>query len=229
MLVIMKEKIVVPFERFKAEAKKKGKIIREPEISEEAESGNVVFIKEFADEKELKRLAHKVGLPETAPRREILDALKQQEAHAELMTRKEITDPLKKREIIDALKKQVPGLNEKLVTPEDYAAVSIHKFEPSAEKRPEFSRPKQIKHLSQIKIGERYQEYHLDRIDPEKAIPSKRSTFLVLSEPYEKNGDWWVRSKRQMQRGEEEISLADKGVIPYKSGHWNPANWIEVI
>jgi hypothetical protein len=35
--------------------------------------------------------------------------------------------------------------------------------------------------------------------------------------------------KRQMRREQEEIDLADHGVVPYKSGHWNPANWIELI
>jgi hypothetical protein len=228
MLVIMGKNKLVPFERFKAEVKKKGKIIPESIGAKETENEGVVSMKEFANEKELKRLAHKVGLPETAPRREILDALKQQETHAKLMTPEEITDPLKKKEIIDALKRQAPELNDKLVTPEDYAAVSIRKFEPTAKERPKFS-PRQIEQLSQIKAGERYQEYHFDRIDPEKAVPSKRSTFVVTSEPYEKNGSWAVMVKRQMRREQEEIDLADYGVVPYKSGHWNPANWIEPI
>jgi hypothetical protein len=187
----------VPFERFKAEAKKRGKKIEEPENIQNTDNKDILFMEEFLDDKEVKKLAHKVGLPETAPRREILDALKQQKLHTKLMTPEE---PI----------------------------VLVDKFKISFDSRPEFT-SEQIKELSQIKIGERYQEYHLDRTDPHMGVPMKRLTFVVLSEPYEKNGSWWVRIKKQGSRGEDEVDLADYGILPYKGGHWNIANWIEVI
>lgn len=205
----MKEENVVPFERFKEEAKKRGKKIENPEVIKNNRKNDILYdkidgdfldyhLKEFSSDEEIKKMAHKAGLPETVPREEIITAFRKK------------------------------GLDEKLLTFKDRVANSVEKYRISFESRPEFG-PKQIKEIAEIKVGERYQEYHLDRTDPHMGVPMKRLTFVVLSEPYEKNGSWWVRIKKQMSRGEEEVDLADYGILPYKGGHWNISNWIEMI
>jgi hypothetical protein len=205
----MKEENVVPFERFKEEAEKKGKKIYNPAVIQNNKKNDDYFDmvgEEFGrhllegslSDEDIKKMAHKAGLPETASRKEIIAAFREK------------------------------GLDEKMLTFKDRIADSAEKYRISFDSRPEFS-PNQIKEIAEIKIGERYQEYYLDRTDPAQVVPIKRLTFVVLSEPYEKNGSWWVRIKKQMSREEDEVNLADYGILPYKGGHWNIANWIEVI
>jgi hypothetical protein len=80
--------------------------------------------------------------------------------------------------------------------------------------------PNKIKKISDIIIGERYIEMRQGK--------KTGITVKILADPYQdKDGNWWVESEEIFEDGytfKREISLADRGVVPYSSNWWNPVN-----
>lgn len=83
--------------------------------------------------------------------------------------------------------------------------------------------PNQVLSLGQIEVGRAYIERHKnDEVGREFS-----TSMVIVGEPQVIDGSSWVRIS--VEGVEWDASLADMGVIPYESGVWNPANWLEAI
>jgi hypothetical protein len=82
-------------------------------------------------------------------------------------------------------------------------------------------RTDQIKNISDLIVGEKYKEMHQGK--------ETGTTIKVLDNPYQKKGGWWVKVEQIFKDGyiyKTEISLADRGIVPYSPNNWNPTNFL---
>lgn len=85
--------------------------------------------------------------------------------------------------------------------------------------RPNFG-PKQVRSPDELVVGRKYISHFRG---------GGSSKFTVISAPFEKNGEMWVKTAHAFA-GEvtlTERSISDMGVLPYKGGWWNPYCWLE--
>lgn len=89
--------------------------------------------------------------------------------------------------------------------------------QPSPLEKP--SQTKQVSDLESIKERRKFKPHHSNGI-------SQEVTYTIVGEP---NDEGWVAVEVETKQGKtrRRISLADYGVIPYASGGWNQANWLE--
>ncbi len=76
----------------------------------------------------------------------------------------------------------------------------------------------QVKKLSEIVVGELYTEMHDNQ---------NLGTIKVVEAPHQdSNGGWWIKVEKNSdgRTYTKEISLADRGIVPYNTNKWNPIN-----
>jgi hypothetical protein len=82
-------------------------------------------------------------------------------------------------------------------------------------------RPNQVLSRKEIETGDVYEVFWEGGI--------YQSHVLITSKPSKKDGMWIVKCRIQTKAGvlgvERRVPLCDYGIIPYKKGEWNSANW----
>lgn len=93
--------------------------------------------------------------------------------------------------------------------------------------RPNFG-PAQIRTMQELRAGICFIHHYVQ--------PSPYPVrCTIVEKPYQKGGRWWMLVTVYLPSGDtyqSEISLADCGVVPYKTSlgpQWNLNNWLEKI
>ena len=90
---------------------------------------------------------------------------------------------------------------------------------PEPNDRPDFG-PNQVRHMCELRLGNTYKDVHGDERDGTR-------TFVVLEEPFLKDGSgWWVKARYTGTDLEYSFSVQDYNILHYPNGTWNPSGWI---